>query len=67
MRTEQQTQKWSSCYSLRAAIESTISEFANGHGMRQRRYRSEGKAHVLTAIALNLERIDWRVATHPSD
>ncbi|MEU9983600.1 IS1182 family transposase [Streptomyces sp. NPDC050856] len=60
-RTEQQTQEWLSRYSLRAAIESTISEFVNGHGMRQCRYRSEDKAHVqhvLTAIAVNLERID---------
>ncbi|GAA1708344.1 IS1182 family transposase [Streptomyces yatensis] len=59
-RTEQQTQEWLSRYSLRAAIESTISEFVNGHGMRQCRYRSEEKAHVqhvLTAIAVNLERI----------
>ncbi|WP_329327006.1 transposase [Streptomyces mirabilis] len=45
-RTEQQTQEWLTRYSLRAAIESTISEFVNGHGMRQCRYRSEDKAHV---------------------
>ncbi|WTL51259.1 transposase (plasmid) [Streptomyces sp. NBC_01497] len=57
--TEQQTQEWLSRYSLRAAIEGTISEFVNGHGVRQCRYRSEDKAHVqhvLTAIAVNLER-----------
>ncbi|MEV8396275.1 transposase [Streptomyces sp. NPDC056650] len=38
-----------------------ISEFVNGHGMRQCHYRNEDKAHVqhvLTAIAVNLERID---------
>ncbi|MFF3849586.1 transposase [Streptomyces sp. NPDC002328] len=45
-RTEQQTQEWLSRYALRAAIESRISEFVNGHGMRQCRYRSEDKAHV---------------------
>lgn len=59
-RTEQQTPEWLSRYSLRAGIESTINEFVNGHGMRQCRYRSEEKAHVqhvLTAIAVNLERI----------
>ncbi|MFE4296516.1 MULTISPECIES: transposase [unclassified Streptomyces] len=46
---------------LRAATESMISEFVNGHGMRQCHYRNEDKAHVqhvLTAIAVNLERID---------
>ncbi|MFE3827984.1 transposase [Streptomyces sp. NPDC059092] len=59
-RTEQQTQEWLSRYSLRAAIESTISGFVNGHGMRRCRYRGQGKAHiqhVLTAIAVNIERL----------
>ncbi|MFE5122956.1 transposase [Streptomyces sp. NPDC056669] len=68
-RTEQQTQEWLSRYSLRAAIESTISEFVNGHGMRQCRYRSEDKAHVqhvLTAIAVNLERIDVHLPPTPT-
>lgn len=45
-RTEQQTPEWLSRYSLRAAIECTISEFVNGYGMPQCRYRSEDKAHV---------------------
>ncbi|MFI9588618.1 IS1182 family transposase [Streptomyces sp. NPDC052236] len=68
-RTEQQTQEWRSRYSLRAAIESTISEFVNGHGMRQCRYRSEDKTHVqhvLTAIAVNLERIDVHLPPAPA-
>ncbi|MGW6793653.1 IS1182 family transposase [Streptomyces chartreusis] len=68
-RTEQQTQEWLSHYSLRAAIESTISEFVNGHGMRQCRYRSQNKAHVqhvLTAIAVNLERIDVHLPPAPT-
>ncbi|MEU6011512.1 transposase [Streptomyces sp. NPDC047453] len=68
-RTEQQTQEWLSRYSLRAAIESTISEFVNGHGMRQCRYRSEEKAHVqhvLTAIAVNLERIGVHLPPAPA-
>ncbi|MFE9613524.1 transposase [Streptomyces sp. NPDC006012] len=68
-RTEQQTQEWLPRYSLRAAIESTISEFVNGHGMRQCRYRSEDKAHVqhvLTAIAVNLERIDAHLPPEPA-
>lgn len=68
-RDEQQTQEWLSRYALRAAIESTISEFVNGHGMRQCRYRSEDKAHVqhiLTAIAVNLERIDVHLPPAPA-
>ncbi|GAA2792991.1 hypothetical protein GCM10010441_17800 [Kitasatospora paracochleata] len=67
-RTEQQTQEWLSRYSLRAGIESTISEFVNGHGMRQCRYRSEDEAHVqhvLTAIAVNLERIGVHLPAAP--
>ncbi len=68
-RTEQQTQEWLSRYSLRAAIESTINEFVNGHGMRRCRYRGEDKAHVqhvLTAIAVNLERIDVHLPPAPA-
>ncbi|MET7685140.1 transposase [Streptomyces sp. NPDC005423] len=68
-RTERQTQEWLSRYSLRAAIESTISEFVNGHGMRQCRCRSEDKVHVqhvLTAIAVNLERIDVHLPPTPA-
>ncbi|MEE1792745.1 transposase [Streptomyces sp. BE308] len=67
-RTEQQTQDWLSRYSLRAAAESTISEFVNGHGIRQYRYRAEGKArvqHVLTG-AVNLERIDVPLPPAPA-
>ncbi|MDQ1034802.1 hypothetical protein QFZ75_001218 [Streptomyces sp. V3I8] len=68
-RTEQQTQEWLSRYALQAAVESTISEFVNGHGMRQCRYRSQDKAHrqhVLAAIAVNLERIDVHLPTTPT-
>ncbi|MET9090294.1 transposase [Streptomyces sp. NPDC004237] len=44
-------------------------EFANGHGMRQCRYRSEEKAHVqhvLTAITVNLERIGVHLPSAPA-
>lgn len=56
---------------LRAAgrHRSTISEFVNGHGMRQCRYRNEDKAHiqhVLTASAVNLERIDVHLPPTPA-
>ncbi|MFD3488834.1 transposase [Streptomyces sp. NPDC058665] len=41
-------------------MESTVNEFAHGHGMRRCRYRGQGKVHVqhvLTAIAVNIERL----------
>jgi len=41
-------------------VESTVNEFAHGHGMRRCRYRGQGKAHIqhiLTAIAVNIERL----------
>ncbi|MFG2586528.1 transposase [Streptomyces malaysiensis] len=59
-RAEQQTRPWQRRYALRAGIEGAISEFVHGHGMRQSRNRSQGKAHVqhvLTAIAINIERV----------
>jgi hypothetical protein len=37
-----------------------MNEFAHGHGMRHCRYRGEAKAHVqhiLTALAVNIERL----------
>ncbi|MEU3220296.1 transposase [Streptomyces sp. NPDC006971] len=60
--------EWLSRYSLQAAIENTISEFVNGHGMCQCRYRSEDKAHVqhvLTTIAVNLEHISTYLPPSP--
>ena len=41
-------------------MESTINEFAHGHGMRRRCHRGQPKAHlqqVFTAIAVNIERL----------
>ncbi|WP_326812936.1 transposase [Streptomyces scopuliridis] len=69
VRTEQQTREWRSLHSLRAAIEGTISEFVNGHGMRQCRCRGQDKAHVqhvLTAIAVNIERIGTHLPPAPA-
>ncbi|GAA5706828.1 hypothetical protein AQJ43_36655 [Streptomyces avermitilis] len=51
---------------MRAGIESTVNEFVNGHGMRQARYRSQTKTHVqhvLTAIAVNIERVNAELTT----
>ncbi|BFO18155.1 hypothetical protein SHKM778_45430 [Streptomyces sp. KM77-8] len=60
VRTEQQTPEWKTRYAVRSGVESTVNEFAHGHGMRRCRYRGQGKAHiqhVLTAIAVNIERL----------
>jgi hypothetical protein len=46
---------------VRSGVESTINEFVHRHGMRQTRYRDQDKTHVqhvLTAIAVNVERIN---------
>jgi len=60
VRAEQQTPEWKTRYAVRSGVESTVDEFAHGHGMRRCRYRGQGKAHVqhvLTAIAVNIERL----------
>ncbi|WP_234021403.1 transposase [Streptomyces sp. 142MFCol3.1] len=47
----------------RSGVEGTVIEFAHGHGMRRCRYRGQKKAHirhVLTAIAVNIERLSGR-------
>ncbi|MFF7951738.1 transposase [Streptomyces griseorubiginosus] len=60
VRAEQQTPEWKTRYAVRSGVEGTVTEFAHGHGMRRCRYRGQGKAHiqhVLTAIAVNIERL----------
>jgi transposase len=59
-RADQQDPAWRRRYAVRSGIEGTVCEFAHGHGMRQCRYRGQPKAHlqhVLTAIAVNIERL----------
>ncbi|MGW7585917.1 IS1182 family transposase [Kitasatospora sp. NPDC054768] len=59
-RADQQDPAWHKRYAVRSGIEGTICEFAHGHGMRHCRYRGQAKAHlqhVLTAIAVNIERL----------
>ncbi|MFD9543894.1 transposase [Streptomyces sp. NPDC060022] len=59
VRTVQQTPEWKTRYAIRSGVEGTVNEFADGHGMQRCRYRGQGKAHiqhVLTAIAVNIER-----------
>lgn len=60
VRAEQQTPEWKTRYAVRSGVEGTVNEFAHGHGMRRCRYRGQGKAHIqhiLTAIAVNIERL----------
>jgi Transposase DDE domain len=59
-RADQQDPAWHKRYAVRSGIEGTVCELARGHGMRHRRYRGQPKAHlqhVLTAIAVNIERL----------
>ena len=66
VRAEQQTPEWKARYAVRSGVESTINEFAHGHSMRRCRYRGQPKAHlqhVLTAIAVNIERLSGRSVT----
>ncbi|MBT2488153.1 IS1182 family transposase [Streptomyces sp. ISL-96] len=63
VRAEQRTPEWKARYSARSGVEGTINEFAHGHGMRHCRYRGQPKVHlqhVLTAIAVNIERLSGR-------
>jgi hypothetical protein len=60
VRAEQQTPEWKARYAVRSGVEGTVNEFARGHGMRRCRYRGQAKVHVqhvLTAIAVNIERL----------
>ena len=59
-RAGQQGPAWHKRYAVRSGIEGTACELAHGHGMRHSRYRGQPKAHlqhVLTAIAVNIERL----------
>lgn len=64
VRAEQQTPEWKARYAVRSGVEGTVNEFAHGHSMRRCRCRcrcrGQGKVHVqhvLTAIAVNIERL----------
>ncbi|WP_233533954.1 transposase [Kitasatospora sp. SolWspMP-SS2h] len=59
-RVDQQDPAWHKRYAVLSGIGGTICEFAHDHGMRHCRYRGQAKAHlqhVLTAIAVNIERL----------
>jgi hypothetical protein len=66
VRAEQQTPDWKARYAVRSGVEGTVNKFAHGHGMCHCRYRGQPKAHlqhILTAIAVNIERLSKRPAT----
>ncbi|MER5632850.1 hypothetical protein CP967_33585 [Streptomyces nitrosporeus] len=65
VRAEQQTPERKACYAVRSGVGGTIDESAHGHGIRRCRYREQDKSplqHVLTAIAVNIERLSSRSA-----
>lgn len=68
-RAEQATQAWRQRYATRAGVESLIHQAVTTTGARHSRYRGLPKthlAHVFTATALNLVRLDaWWTNTPP--
>jgi transposase len=67
-RTDQQDPQWRRLYAIRSGVEGTICEFINGHQARRSRYHGLRKTHVqhvLTGIAINIERLASRASRHP--
>ena len=61
LRAEQATDAWRERYAHRAGVEGTIAQAARRGDVHQARYRGLAKTHlqhVLTALALNLVRVD---------
>ncbi|MFD4835362.1 IS1182 family transposase [Streptomyces uncialis] len=68
-RADQHDPSWRRLYASRSGIEGTVNEIVNGHQMRRCRYRGTAKAHiqhVLTAIAVNIERLSTQEPTDTS-
>ncbi|MFC9951401.1 transposase [Streptomyces prasinus] len=67
-RTDQQDPHWKRLYATRSGIEGTICELVNAHRARRSRYHGHRKTHaqhVLTGIAINIERLASRAHHHP--
>ena len=67
-RQEQQTLQFRQEYATRAGIEGTLSQAVRGMGVRRARYDGLPKVqlqHVLTAVAINLVRIDAILTNTP--
>lgn len=61
VRAEQSTEEWKAVYAVRSGIEGTIHQAVTATGGRRTRYTGLGKsalAHILTATAVNLLRLD---------
>ena len=61
LRAEQATGDWRQRYALRCGVESLIAQASRLSDLHQARYRGLAKTHlqhVLTALALNLVRVD---------
>lgn len=60
-RQEQQTEVWRQAYAQRAGVEGLLSQGVRAFGLRRSRYLGQAKVHlqhVLTALAINLVRLD---------
>lgn len=67
-REEQQTAAFRQAYATRSGIEGTLSQAVRGMGLRRAHYDGLAKVHlqhVLTAVAINLVRIDAVLTTTP--
>jgi hypothetical protein len=68
-RAAQTTERWKQRYAIRAGVEGTIHQATATTGLRRSRYLGLPKthlAHVITATAINLIRLDaWWTATPP--
>jgi hypothetical protein len=61
VRAEQTTDEWKAVYAIRSGVEATIHQAVTAAGARRTRYtglRKTALAHVLTATAVNLIRLD---------
>lgn len=62
-RADQHDPQWRHLYAARSGVEGTVDECVNSHRLRRCRYHGMAKTHlqhVLTAIAINIERLSAR-------
>ncbi|MFE7266349.1 transposase [Streptomyces sp. NPDC057592] len=66
-RTDQQDRQWRQLYATRSGAEGVICQLVNGHQARRSRYHGLRKTHVqhvLTGIAINIERLASKAPAH---
>jgi transposase len=70
LRQEQQTEAWKEVYAQRAGVEGLLSQGVRAFGLRCSRYIGHAKTHlqhVLTALAINIVRLDaWWCGIPPA-